>query len=360
MSDETVEPTSEDASGTSDALAAFVADDDPKAPENQPLPRAKDAPQRRKPVEAKEEPEEWTPATAKKEEVADDDKGEDKEPPKPEKRVYKHKVLGEERELDADQLDSIAKSIGVEPRELLSAASLNRASYARMKEAAEARKAIDQARELAARDPISALKALGYAPEQFDQFAQQHVYRRFTQEYDPNTGEPLTQEQRELAHFRATEAQRAEQEKAAADRLKSEEEHRTQSEQERHWVKTIVSHLEKSGDPKSLLARVAQHLGDAVETDAGTDPADILDDAVSLAWDDVKAEHAKLYEAMPYETLKAQLPTLVEKVRKGIVSDWKAKSGQAAPERQPEPIRRDYVRKTRTTGDVLADFVRGR
>ncbi len=359
MADE-IDTTPDDAGGTGDALASFVNEDEPAKPEREAAESDEDPEEglrRAEPEKPKARPRREEP---KEEDEPDKKAAKGKEEPEkpPEKRTYKHKVLGEEREIDAERLDAIAQELGVDSRELLSSASLKRASYEKMKEAAEARKQVEEARSLAKQDPAAALKLLGLDPEEYDRAAEKRVFDRYSREFGPD-GQPLTPEQRELATLRAQAAERDAQAKAEQDRQRHIEEQQAAQEQERHWVKTIVGHLEKSGDPKSITPRVAQHLADAIAADASTNPADLLDDAVELAWDDVQAEHAKLYDSMPFEALEDRFPGLVKKVQQGLVAKWKAKSAGKEPERQP-PEREPQRRRPRTTGNVMDDFIAGR
>ena len=196
MSDETevVEPTADDSSGTGDAIAAFVSEED-DAPEereeNQPIPRR--APEKK--------PERAAPKAkaAEDDEPAPEDESAAEKKPEIEKkpRTYKQKINGQDLELDADQVDALAEKLGLPAQEILGAASLKRAAYEKMREAAEGRKAIEHARELAQKDPARALSVLGLDPKEFDRIAAERTYARFAAEVNPTTGEPLTPEQRE-------------------------------------------------------------------------------------------------------------------------------------------------------------------
>lgn len=342
------EPTESDAGGVGDAISAFVdeEDDEPASkPKVEAKPRAELAVKNGKAPEPKEETEE---------------EGEEEKVEEPkEKRVYKHKVMGVEKDLDADQLDAIAKELGVDPKELLTAASLKKASYQKMAEAAELRKQVEQAREIAKKNPAAALKMLGLEDADYDRAAQERVWALYQQGFGPD-GQPLTPEQKELAQLRSQVQSKKAQEEQAQQEAQQREDAQKQEELSKHWVKTIVGHMEKTGDPKSVLPRIAANLRDLVEHDAGLDPADFIEDAAAQAWEDVAEEHGKMFKSMPFEKFEARFPETVEMIRKGIVAKYRAKAAGKEPERQPEERKhRANGRRPMTSSSVLDDFASG-
>ncbi|MBN1442841.1 MAG: hypothetical protein JXA90_09030 [Planctomycetes bacterium] len=378
MSDETEIPGGDEGGGgTGDAISAFIAEEperpargarhDPEADDAEPEPAL---PRERAPKKPAGKPE---PAARSKprtepakepEEPAEGEEGEEGKDKPPEKRTYKHKVLGEERELDADEIDRVAASIGVDPRELLGAASLKRAAYERMQEAARLRRPAEELIALARTDPLRALQVAGLPEEKLNEIIQRRVLELYSAEYDPGTGQPLSAEQRQALQWKKrAEAAEATQ-RQAAEHARRVEEHQEAETTRARWVKTIVGELEKRGESRAILPRVAQHLSAALEHDPSADPAAVMDDAVAQSMDDLQAEHGILFDSMEWPAIKAKFPGLVDKIRKGIVADYKARGRREEPSPAAEPRngapRRSSQRVVRTTGDVMAEFIKGR
>lgn len=314
-----------------DALAAFAAEED--APEADPKAEAK--------PEAKPEPKEAAPKAEAK-----PDRGE-KEPEKKDEPPPKRKIKVKDEEVDEDEA---AKGY------------LRGRDYTKKtQEIAAQRAKLEEFAAKVSEDPVAAYRLLGKSDEWIREKIGKAAYAFFADEVDPATGQPLTEEQKRLRVAERKLAEVEAEKQKAAEAQKQTEERQAREEAERHWVKTIVAHMEKVGAPKHILPRVAQHLANAIESDQTLDPADAIEDATALAWEDIESEHHALFDKMDFGALKAKFPGLVEKVRKGFVEEFKARRATPKPVEVEIPVeekeRREQTRRPmRTSRDVLRSF----
>lgn len=355
MADEVME-----SSNDGDVLSAWANEPDPEPEEKAGEGESPDAPPG---AMAGDRPE----PSSKPAKPAAEAKGEG-EPEKPEaakekpaKRTYRQKVNGRDEELDAEEVDRLASRLGLPAQELLSATSLQRAAYERMQEAAKLRREAEQAIEILRKDPFEAAKRAGLDEAKLEELVQRRALELYQREFDPQTGKPLTPEQRQALDWRsrAEAADRDKEEREKADRTREEEQ--AAEEMRGRWVRTIVGKLEQAKLPKSMTARVAAHMADLIGADRSVNPEDVVDDAAELAAQDLEQESATIFGDMPWEQFRGKHPALVEKVRAGLLADFRARKGAKTPapgKVDSVPVEKRSEKGPRTITDING-FLKG-
>lgn len=309
MSDEAADVGGEvsESGGVSSMLSEWANAPDPEPEEKA---EAEEAPAEEEPEEKPAPKREAKPKAEKEPEKKAEPKEKAEEKP-PEKRRYKVKVQGAEAEVDEDELVrgyQRARDVTVKAQQL-----------------AQERKAIEDFKATAQKDPVAALRLVGMNEEQIRDAIGKKAYEYFTEEIDPQTGQPLSPEQRHARELeRKVKAFEEEKSRKEAEAKAAEEEQEAEQARQR-WVKTIVGKVEGKGLPKAILPRVAQRMADLVAHDRGIDPEDVIDDAIDLALEDAEQEHAAVFDEMPWEAFKSRHGKLVEKVRAGLLADFKAR-----------------------------------
>lgn len=129
--------------------------------------------------------------------------------PKPEPRFYERKINGKADKIPAEAIDAAAAALGVDPKELLSAAQLRAAGYERLEEARKIQKQMEALKE---RDPWDLAKELrGMDDAALDQLAEQRLIAKLQREaMDPAQRQVLEAQEKVAKERAALEAQQKE------------------------------------------------------------------------------------------------------------------------------------------------------
>jgi hypothetical protein len=263
-----------------------------------------------------------------------------KESPTPEARRFKINVKGEEREF--------------EEKDVLRFAQKGYAAGEAFRAAAEERKRVEgltaRLRGTDSRERAAALSELLGSPEEVSKLGVELVKLEMIQAgIDPESGQPLDPRDQKMRELEQKLAAKEAQEKESEERSRSEQETQQIRTVHERWNKDLAPLIESKGMPVTpmTVGFVASHI---LETAKAAQAAGIdLDvhtiqaEAVDQASDDVQRITTGLLDAMPVEQIAKRYPGLVDKIRKHLVSQFKARQGQPSPPRQaaPAPARED-------------------
>lgn len=254
--------------------------------------------------------------------------------PKAEPRRFKLTVNGQERE--------------VEEADLLRHAQKGYAAGEAFRKAREEREAFEaraaKLKSTDARERAAALAEMLGSPEEVSKLGVELVKLEMIKAgMDPDTGQPLDPREQKVRELEQKLAAKEAQEREAEEKARTEQESQQIKSVHERWNKELAPLIEAKGMPVTPLtvgfvanhiletARAAQAAG--IDLDVHTIQAEAIDQAA----EDVQRITTGLLDAMPAEQLVKRYPGLVDKIRKHLVAQFKAKQGQPAARPAPTP-----------------------
>lgn len=282
-------------------------------------------------------------------------KGGSQQPPKtqpPTKpNVRKYKVDGNEVEFNLDDEKEVVAA--------LRARGLERASFDRMRQAAEEKKRAEALLKKYEEDPLSALENPNLSDEKRRELIEKYYQKKWLE------AENLTPEQRRIRELEA-EIEKGRQEREEREQAEAQErEQKLQQKWQNTYQQQIIEAIEKGKLAKNAktAARVAFFMGHALE--AGFEAP--IETIIQQVKDDVKGDlGAYCGEDVPIETIVDLLgPKLVKRLRQYDLEQYKKRqAGQLTPveaieepEAKPEETEARRRRNERPTyAEVLKRF----